>query len=96
MYFDKNNFGGQANCSNFNWFVKFTMFIGSKNENSEALRRSNLKGRTSMKKLLMPSVLVWLLGLTGCGDTGIYGTFQPADRLGLGFDFTIQIAGRTA
>lgn len=47
-----------------------------------------------MKKLLTPLMLVWLLGLTECGDTGIYGTFVPAD--GSGFGVTIQIAGGTA
>ena len=42
----------------------------------------------------MPLTLVWVIGLTGCGDTGIYGTFLPDNRSGFGI--TIEIAGGTA
>ncbi len=45
-----------------------------------------------MRNLLLLGLI--LLVSVGCGDTGIYGTFQPADRSGFGV--TIQIAGRTA
>ena len=46
-----------------------------------------------MKKLMV-FCLVLLLGLTECSDTGIYETFLPADRSGVGV--TIQIAGGIA
>jgi hypothetical protein len=44
-----------------------------------------------MRKLFLMLGLVLLVPL-GCGDTGIHGTFVPADGLGM----TIQIEGKTA